>query len=112
MFNSVFYNDDGTFRKEPLKETIAGSEYNYDYDPKFGEARLTISDPSGTVFVIIKKTTSCKLIMLVKDPQNNHSYNIDVDNWVVMKTKSEMLDWMIQKYPQVAEKMIWSLDGE
>ena len=112
MFKSIFYNDLGCFRQESIKETVSGTEYNYDYDPKFGEARLTISDSLGVVFVIIKKTTSCKSIMLVKDPQDNHSYNLDIDNWIVMKTESEMLDCMIQKYPQVAERMIWNLDGE
>lgn len=112
MFKSIFYNDLGAFRQESAKETVSGSEYNYDYDPKFGEARITISDLSGTIFVIIKRTTSCNLIMLVKDLQDNHSYNIDVDNWIFINTESEMLDWMIQKYPQIAERMIWSLDGE
>jgi hypothetical protein len=109
MFNSVFYNDDGTFRKEPLKETIAGSEYSYDYDPKFGEARLTISDSLDYIFAIIRRTTSCNLIMLVREPQYNPTNDLDTDNWFVMKTDSEMLDWMIKRFPRVAERMIWDL---
>ena len=108
MFDSIFYNDIGAFRKDLTKEIISESEYCYEYDPKFGEARLTISDSSRYIFAIIKKTTSCKVTRIVRDPHDN----FDVKNWIFMRTDSEMLDWMIPRFPRVAEKIIWSLDGK
>ena len=112
MFKSIFYNDIGYFKREPAKEIISESEYCYEYDPRFGEARLTISDSSGYSFAIIKRTTSCKMTRLVREPQYSPADDFDVKNWIFMMTDSEMLDWMIQKYPQVAKRMIWSLDGK
>ena len=61
------------------------------------------------MFAIIRRTTSCNLIMLVREPQYNPTNDLDTDNWFVMKTDSEMLDWMIKRFPRVAERMIWDL---
>jgi len=38
-------------------------------------------------------------------------YNKPKD-WIFVASDSEMLDWMIQRFPRVAEEIIWELDGK
>lgn len=109
MFNSIFYTDDGTFRLESFKEAIGEIEYLYEYDPKSGEALLKIMDSSGYLLAMIKKTTSGLNIKLVRELEADSLKRQANENWLVMNSESEMLDWMIQKCPQVAERMIWNL---
>lgn len=109
MFNSIFYTDDGTFRLESFKEAIGEIEYLYEYGPKSGEALLKIMDSSGYLLAMIKKTTSGLNIKLVRELEADNLKSQANENWLVMNSESEMLDWMIQRYPQVAERMIWNL---
>ena len=109
MFNSIFYTDDGTFRLESFKEAIGEIEYLYEYGPKSGEALLKIMDSSGYLLAMIKKTTSGLNIKLVRELEADNLKRQANENWLVMNSESEMLDWMIQRYPQVAERMIWNL---
>ena len=104
MFNSIFYTDDGTLRLESLKKTINGIEYLYQYGPKPGESLLEISDSSGYIFAMIKKTngTTIKIVREYNKPKD----------WIFASSDSEMLGWMIQRFPRVAEEMIWELDGK
>ena len=109
MFNSIFYTDDGTFRLESFKETIGEIEYLYEYGPKPGEALLKITDSSGYLFAMIKKTTSGLNTILVRELEADNLKRRANEYWLVMYSESEILDWMIQRYPRVAERMIWNL---